>query len=72
MFAFVTWDEVSRSVLSFMPRLGASVVVFAFFWLGGIFAGKVIRRLGDARSIDASLTCLLGRLAKLGLLLFAG
>ncbi len=70
MFAFVTWDDVSRGILSFMPRLGTSVMVFALFWLGGICAGKVIRRLGDARSIDASLTFLLGRVAKVGLLVF--
>jgi small-conductance mechanosensitive channel len=53
-----------------MLQLGASLVVFALFWLGGIVAGRVIRRLGDARNIDISLTFLLGRVAKIGLLVF--
>lgn len=70
MFAFLTWDEVSASALSLALRLGASLGVFALFWLGSIFAGKVIRRLGDTRSIDASLTFLLARVAKIGLLVF--
>jgi small conductance mechanosensitive channel len=46
-----------------------SLAVFAAFWLGGIAAERLIRRLGHARSIDASLTRLLGRAAKVGLLL---
>lgn len=70
MFAFVTWDQVCTSLVSFMPRLGASLGAFVLFWLGGILAAKVIRRLGDARSIDVSLTFLLARVAKVGLLAF--
>ncbi len=72
MFAFMAWDEVSTSLIPLMLRLGASLVVFGLFWLGSILAGQVIRRLGDARGIDVSLTCLLGRVAKIGLLLFGG
>lgn len=62
------WQEFVSKVLLFAPKLGTSVAVFAGFWIGAVAAERVIRRLGDARSIDASLTRLLGRAAKVGLL----
>ena len=64
------WHVICGKVLDFMPLLGKSVAVFVAFWLGAVVAQRVIVRLGDARSIDVSLTRLLGRVAKVGLLLF--
>lgn len=70
MFTSEVWEVVWSNVLLFMPRLVTSLLVFAAFWIGAAVAQRVIRRLGDARSINESLIRLLGRIAKVGLLLF--
>jgi small conductance mechanosensitive channel len=66
--------EVTSSLWGYispwMVPLLKSLAVLAAFWLGSVAAERLIRRLGHARSIDASLTRLLGRVAKVGLLLF--
>lgn len=64
------WDHLWRQLLIFTPRLVLSLVVFSAFVVGGLAADQVIRRLGHARSIDASLTGLLAKAAKVGLVLF--
>lgn len=64
------WQDVLSKVLLFLPQLGASLVVLLFFWLGGIAAERVVRRFGSARSVDPDLIRLLGRVVKIGLLLF--
>lgn len=64
------WQVVWASMLLFLPRLGISVAVFVAFWIGGVAAERVVCRLGGARKVDAHLTRLLGRTAKVGLLLF--
>jgi len=63
------WN-LSAPFWRFVSPLVIGLVIFAAFWLGAVAAERLIRRLGDARSIDASLTRLLGRVAKVGLLLF--
>ncbi len=70
MFSSLVWLALWDDVLGFLPRLGTSAAVFAGFWIGGGVACRVIRRLGETQSIDDSLTSLLGRVAKIGLLLF--
>ena len=60
------WWHVSPWMLPLLK----SLAVFAAFWLGSVGAERLICRLGKARSIDAGLTRLLGRSAKVGLLLF--
>ena len=72
MFSVEVWQSVWSGVLLYLPKLGTGLLVFAGFWLGAVVARRVIRRLGDVRSIDDSLTCLLGRAAKVGLLVIGG
>ena len=62
--------EVWMKILLFLPYLGTSLVIFAAFWVGGIVAVRIIQRLGAARRIDTELTDLLGRVAKIALVLF--
>jgi small-conductance mechanosensitive channel len=62
--------DVAKEILPLLARLGVSLGVFVAFWIGAIAAERVIRRLGAARSIDAELTDLLGRAAKIALVLF--
>jgi small-conductance mechanosensitive channel len=60
---------LTQTVL-YLPKLTTGLIVFMAFWLGGIVAGRVIVRVGTARKIDASLSHLLGRSAKIALVLF--
>jgi len=48
-----------------VPRLGAAAGIFVVFWLGAVALDGGVRRIGHRRHLDADLTRLLGRLARL-------
>ncbi len=59
-----------NSVLLFLPRLLASLVVLAVFWGMSNGAQRLAHRLARMRHVDSDLTLLLGAAAKVVLLLF--
>jgi small conductance mechanosensitive channel len=69
MFSAVVWENFVTSVLLFLPRLGSSAIHFVLFWLAAIASQKTVRRVCDAREIDPTLTKLIGRAAKVTLVL---
>jgi len=50
--------------------VGAGLVVFIAFWIGGVLFDRLIRRVGNARRVDPDISGLLARSAKIGMLLF--
>lgn len=61
-----------KHLLALAPRVGAGLVVFIAFWIGGLLLDRLIRRLGEARRVDPDISGLLARSAKIGMLLFGG
>lgn len=57
-------------LLALAPRVGAGLVVFIAFWIGGVLFDRLIRRVGNARRVDPDISGLLARSAKIGMLLF--
>jgi small conductance mechanosensitive channel len=63
------WEVLWNSLLLFLPRLVASIVVLIVFWGMGNAAQRLALRLARVRQIDSDLTVLLGSAAKIVLLL---
>ena len=63
------WQHVWFDLTTFVPRAGAALVILGAFWLAAHGAVALLRRFGQARLLDPDLTLLLGRAARVALLL---
>jgi len=63
------WQTVSASVLLYLPRVVAAVVVLAVFWLLAAGLDRLVRRLGSARLLQNEALSIVSRTIKISLLL---
>jgi len=59
-----------RNILEIFPAVMASVAIFILFWISGIFTQFLITRLANKRGLNPELLKLIGRTAKIGLIIF--
>ena len=59
-----------RNILEIFPAVMASIVIFILFWISGIFTQFLITRLANKRGLNPELLKLIGRTAKIGLIIF--
>jgi small-conductance mechanosensitive channel len=59
------WHDVWSKALLFVPRLAIGLLLVLAFWVGGIFAQRVVNQLTHVRRLDVGLTLFLGRAAKI-------
>ncbi|HWP59448.1 MAG TPA: mechanosensitive ion channel domain-containing protein [Candidatus Acidoferrales bacterium] len=59
-----TFEKVIEAVLLALPRVGASILVFFVLWGAGLFAERVINRLGSRAAGSPEVIALLARTAK--------
>ena len=59
-----------RNILEIFPAVMASVAIFILFWISGIFTQFIITRLANKRGLNPELLKLIGRTAKIGLIIF--
>ena len=59
-----------RNILEIFPAVMASIAIFILFWISGIFTQFLITRLANKRGLNPELLKLIGRTAKIGLIIF--
>ena len=59
-----------RNILEIFPAVMASIVIFILFWISGILTQFLITRLANKRGLNPELLKLIGRTAKIGLIIF--
>jgi len=69
MFSPDTWTEMLKDAEKLLPQCAGGLAVFLAFWLAGVIAAGLIRRLGRSRHLDPDVTLLLAQSAKVGLVL---
>jgi small-conductance mechanosensitive channel len=63
------FSELLKQALLLLPKMVASLGVLFLFWLGGVVAFKVIRRVGVRSRLDATIIKLIARSAKSSMIL---
>lgn len=54
----------------FSPRLGASIAIFFFFWLGAVLLGNIVHHFGKRSRTDSDILEFVRRVVKIGVLVF--
>lgn len=70
MWDDAVWTHFWSNVVVFLPRLVTGLGVLLVFWIAGSAAQRFAQRVALGKRMDAELTILLGRGAKVALLLF--
>ena len=63
-------NTIYQNIAEFLPNLVFSILIFLFFWISGIFSQFLILRIADKRGLNKQLLLLIGRIAKIGLIIF--
>ena len=62
--------KLLETVLLFLPRIGASLVVVLVFWLLSVIAGNLVARMGKRTRLAGDVISLLARAGKVALIIF--
>ena len=68
LWDMTVWQSLLSRAILFVPQLLTGIVLFAAFWIGGIIAGGIIVRVCRTAKIDSDLGQLLGRIARVTLI----
>jgi len=63
-------QELINQIFLFAPRAVVSALVFFSFWLASIILQKVIRHLGEKKDLSKDILILIGKTAKITLIVF--
>jgi len=58
------WEEIWHMVVTFMPKLGTSVLVLLGFWILSYVVRRIIVRISQSNRVDPDLIFFLKRIAK--------
>ena len=63
-------NSIYQNIAEFLPNLVFSILIFLLFWVSGIFTQFLIIRIANKRGLNKQLLFLIGRIAKIGLIVF--
>ena len=63
-------NSIYQNISEFLPNLVFSILIFLLFWASGLFAQFLIIRIANKRGLNKQLLFLIGRIAKIGLIVF--
>ncbi len=63
-------NSIHQNIAEFLPNLVFSILIFLLFWASGLFAQFLIIRIANKRGLNKQLLFLIGRIAKIGLIVF--
>ena len=63
-------NSIYQNISEFLPNLVFSILIFLLFWTSGLFAQFLIIRIANKRGLNKQLLFLIGRIAKIGLIVF--
>mgnify|MGYP001270477442 FL=1 len=64
------FNTIYNNISELLPNLIFSISIFLFFWLSGIFSQFLIIRIANKRGLNKQLLLLIGKIAKIGLIIF--
>ena len=64
------FNTIYNNISELLPNLIFSISIFLFFWLSGIFSQFLIIRIANKRGLNKQLLLLIGKIAKIGLVIF--
>lgn len=64
------FNTIYNNINELLPNLIFSISIFLFFWLSGIFSQFLIIRIANKRGLNKQLLLLIGKIAKIGLIIF--
>ena len=64
------FNTIYNNISELLPNLIFSISIFLFFWLSGIFSQFLIIRIANKRGLNKQLLLLIGKIAKIGLMIF--
>tara|TARA_B100000700_G_scaffold46974_1_gene49461 strand:- start:1818 stop:2324 length:507 start_codon:yes stop_codon:yes gene_type:complete len=64
------FNTIYNNISGLLPNLIFSISIFLFFWLSGIFSQFLIIRIANKRGLNKQLLLLIGKIAKIGLIIF--
>ena len=64
------FNTIYNNISELLPILIFSISIFLFFWLSGIFSQFLIIRIANKRGLNKQLLLLIGKIAKIGLIIF--
>ena len=64
------FKTIYNNISELLPNLIFSISIFLFFWLSGIFSQFLIIRIANKRGLNKQLLLLIGKIAKIGLIIF--
>ncbi|HUK41101.1 MAG TPA: mechanosensitive ion channel domain-containing protein [Candidatus Acidoferrales bacterium] len=62
--------KLLETILLFLPRIGASLLVILGFWFLAVITGNLVSRLGNRTRLAGDVINLLARAGKVGLIIF--
>ena len=64
------FNSIYQNITEFLPTLVFSILIFILFWISGVFSQFLIIRIADKRGLNKQLLFLIGRITKIGLIIF--
>ena len=64
------FNTIYNNISELLPNLIFSISIFLFFWISGIFSQFLIIRIANKRGLNKQLLLLIGKIAKIGLIIF--
>ena len=64
------FNTIYNNISELLPNLIFSISIFLFFWLSGIFSQFLIIRIANKRGLNKQLLLIIGKIAKIGLIIF--
>ena len=64
------FNTIYNNISELLPNLIFSISIILFFWLSGIFSQFLIIRIANKRGLNKQLLLLIGKIAKIGLIIF--